>query len=179
MKKRIDRIDSDGERSVTVWDRNGGPAKDGIVYIYEEGEWIEILRSDGGDSFNGEALQAEQRVNNAFSEPVSDLTKYYVIERIGFNKQANQTILGKTCEVYGGVYPEKIEGINPPKYHILDKRGAEEEIAVWNGITMRLKYTHTKKDGTTEIKIPLEAQAVTLTVPDSAFTKTLDTAWLK
>jgi uncharacterized lipoprotein YehR (DUF1307 family) len=179
-KKRIDTISShDGHQhhEALVWDRNGGSNKKGVVYRYEDGAWTEILRSDG-DSLNMKALSAEQRVNNYSSDPVSDLTKYYVHEKVGFTKRPGVTIAGRNCDVYGGVRPEDT-GILP-RYGSLNLRGAQEEIAVWNGLTMRLKYTEMKRDGSIHReRVLLEAQAVVTKVPDSAFTKTLDTGWIK
>jgi len=63
----------------------------------------------------------------------------------------------------------------------------EDEIAVWNGLTMRLREIKTfettgadgKKTKAEEATVKLEAQAVTFDVPDSAFTKTLETPWIQ
>ena len=180
-KMRMDMIhkhDDHLHQSVQIMDRRGGPNKSGIFYIYEDGTWTELLRSEG-DSVNMKAISVEQRINNAFADTVSDLTKYYLQERIGFTKQPAQTVAGKSCDVYAGVYPKEIQGIAPPRYNAFNMSGAHEEIAVWNGITMRLKYTTTNSKGVKTEKVPLEAQAITTSVPDSAFTKTLETPWIK
>jgi len=174
-KKRIDTIDSEGEHNVQICDRNGGPTKDGIVYLYEDGEWTELLRSEG-DSVNMQAIRTEQQVNNFYSDPVRDLTTYYASEKVGYKKQASQTILGKKCDVYTGVYPDDV---SLPRYGALNFKNSEEEIAVWNGLTMRLKYTRTNSDGSKKESIVCEAQAVAFSVPDAIFTKTLDTSWIK
>jgi hypothetical protein len=180
QKKRMDRIEtSDGQtrQETQIWDRNGGPNKKGIVYKYEDGAWKELLRTDASGNINMAAHRVEQNLNNAFSDPVADLTKYYVHEKVGFTKQPSVTIAGKTCDVYAGVRPADTGSL--PRYSELNSRGTYEEIAVWNDITMRLKYTRTHDDGSKHETVRLEAQAVTQKVPDSAFTKTLETSWIK
>ncbi|MCL1909540.1 MAG: hypothetical protein FWG05_01235 [Kiritimatiellaeota bacterium] len=172
-QKRMDRIDSDGWHDVTVWDRNGGANKKGVVYVYEDGEWTDVPREDADGNVSMHAIRCEQTLNNAYSE-VKDLTAYYTNEKIGFAKRAGQTVAGKSCDVYAGVYPD---GMSLPRYSALYFKGSEEEIAVWNGLTMRLRYTRGADSKT--VTTPLEAQAVTFSVPDSAFTKTLETSWIK
>ncbi|OAM89242.1 hypothetical protein OH491_13355 [Termitidicoccus mucosus] len=180
QKKRMDSISShDGHQhqETQIWDRNGGPNKKGIVHKYEDGAWKELLRTDASGNLDMAALRVEQNLNNAFSDPVADLTKYYVHEKVGFTKQPSVTIAGKTCDVYAGVRPENTGGL--PRYGDLNFGKSYEEIAVWNGITMRLKYTRTLSNGAKEETVCLEALAVTQKVPDSAFTKTLETTWIK
>jgi hypothetical protein len=176
----VDSIEShDGHRhqETQIWDRNGGPNKNGIVYEYEDGAWKELLRTDAGGNLNMAVIRVEQNLNNAFSDPVADLTKYYINPKVGFTKQPSVTIAGKTCDVYAGVRPEDTGVL--PRYSELNSRGTYEEIAVWNGITMRLKYTRTLSNGSKEETVCLEALAVTQKVPDSAFTKILETPWIK
>jgi len=172
-KRRIDTIESDGTRGVRIMDRKGGADGRGVFLVYEDKAWREIARSSGGD-VSMEAIRVEQGIGNAFASVVSDLTKYYT--QAGFTKQPGQTIAGKSCAVYAGGHPENSR---LPRYDALNFRGSHEEIAVWNGVTMRLKHTRTNSDGTKKETVVAEAQAVVTSVPDSAFTKTLDTPWIK
>jgi len=174
-KMRIDNIYSEGSHHVYITDSNGGSNKKGVAYEYSDGKWEEHLRTEGNE-INMKAVRVEQSVNNAFAGTVSDLTKYYLSEKVGFTKQPGQTVAGKSCDVYAGTPPKSSI---LPEYDLLRKDGALQEIAIWNGIPLRLKYTETKKDGSKVEKVTLEAQAITTSVPDSAFTKTLETPWLK
>jgi len=150
VRKRLDYIYDDGEHVVYIQDYIKGDGYTG--YEYESGEWID-------DSY-----RARQTVANAEYE-IKDLTKHYVAQ--GFTKQPDITVAGKKCEVYAGQHPEdmKIAG-----YSELNFGGRQEEIAVWNGLTLRLKSGD---------KVEREAKAITFTVPDAAFSKTTDVTWIK
>lgn len=148
-KKRVDYIYSDGEHSISMEVYVKGSGYTG--YQYENGQWED-------DSYS-----ARQRAANLFLE-IRDLSAGYVNH--GFTQQADQTICGKKCQVYAGTHPKdmKVAG-----YSDLNLIGSHEEIAVWNGITMQLKYND---------KVVLEAKAITFDVPDKAFTKTTDVTWI-
>jgi hypothetical protein len=168
-QKRLDSIsthDDHTHHTVLIWDRKGGSNKQGVVCQYEDGAWTEIPRSEG-NSINMKAIRAEQGINNYYSDPVRDLTKYYVHEKVGFTKRPGVAIAGRNCDVYGGVRPKDTGGL--PRYGALNLRGPEEEIAVWNGLTMRLKYTQKKEDGGIyKETVALEALAVTFSVPKTS-----------
>jgi hypothetical protein len=150
-RKRLDYIYSDGEKNISIQDYDN--QKEGYLgYEYDGGKW------------NDDSYEARQTVGNAEYE-IKDLTKHYVQQ--GFTKQANITVAGKNCEVYAGEHPKdmKVAG-----YSELNYSGGQEEIAVWNGLTLRLK-----SDG----KVRREATAITFDVPDAAFSKTIDVTWIK
>jgi hypothetical protein len=149
-RKRLDYIYSDGEKSIYIQDYD---KKEGYLgYEYDNGEWKD-------DSY-----RARQTVNNAEYE-IKDLSKHYVQQ--GFTKQADITVAGKKCEVYAGEHPKemKIAG-----YSELNFVGSQEEIAVWNGLTLRLKSGD---------KVKREAKSITFNVPDAVFSKTTDVTWIE
>jgi len=81
----------------------------------------------------------------------------------GFKKQPNQiTLAGKPCDIY--TLTLSLEG-----------RKYDYTYAIWNNIEMMYE---TKESESGKIIGKREAEAVTLDVPEVAFTKTLDITWL-
>lgn len=93
----------------------------------------------------------------------SSLHLYY--KDAGFTKGKKVKILGQDCTVWSGVQKNtrvRYAGLT------LDKPA---EIAVLdNTLTMRLKSDN---------KVVVEAKAISLQVPESAFTQSADTSWIK
>ena len=108
-----------------------------------------------------DVLNAIQHVESF--TPWKSLHLYY--KDAGFTKSGNVAVAGADCVLWKGTQMDK--GV---RYNDLPA-GKPAEIAVWNNkVTMRLK-----SDG----KIIMEATAFTVDVPDTAFTRTVETTWIK
>ena len=150
-RMRLDYIYEDGDKDICIQDYS----KDNgyIGYKYEYGVWED-------DSY-----MAQQTVGMFEYGNVKDLSETYI--QHSFTKQANEKILGKNCQIYSGIHPKDMKVAGYSAFNLV---GAEEEIAVWNGITMRLK---------SQGKIDLEAKFIVTKVPDEAFSKTTEVTWIK
>jgi hypothetical protein len=148
-RKRLDYIRSDGTHEVYLQDYNNNKNEFTGCYRYVNGKW--------------ENSAAAIQTIGKFTVWKS-LHLYY--KDAGFTKASNTTIAGQECTVWTGV-PTKIMNVRYRDLPI-DKTA---EIAVWsNKATMRLKSGNT---------IILEAKAISLEVPDAAFTQTVEISWIK
>ena len=83
----------------------------------------------------------------------------------GFTKSGNAAVAGANCVLWTGTQMDK--GM---RYNDLPA-GKPAEIAVWNNkVTMRLKSGG---------NVILEAKAFSANVPETAFTQTVETSWIK
>ncbi len=116
---------------------------------YEDGQWEDVLT-------------AITKVNSF--NLWKSLHLYY--KDAGFTRSGSVTaVAGANCALWTGTQMER--GM---RYNDLPA-GKPAEIAVWNNkVTMRLK-----SDG----NVILEAKAFTVNVPETAFTQTVETSWIK
>lgn len=148
---RLDLISSDDSHWIGIEAYIKGDGYTG--YEYEYGEWRD-------DSYTG-----RQMANNYYYSSIQDLTKYFINN--GYAKSGTVSICGKTCDVYAGQLTERLK---VAVYDDFDSTQAQGEIAVWNGLTMRL---------TLNGKVRAELVAISNNVPDKAFTKTTEITWIK
>ena len=113
------------------------------------------------DGYWQDVLNAIQHVESF--TPWKSLHLYY--KDAGFTKSGNVAVAGANCVLWKGTQMDK--GV---RYNDLPA-GKPAEIAVWNNkVTMRLK-----SDG----NVILEAKAFSANVPETAFTQTVETSWIK
>jgi hypothetical protein len=124
-------------------------AGEGSGLHYEDGNWDDVL-------------YAIQKVN----EFTLWKSRHLYYKDAGFTKSGNAAVAGANCVLWTGT--QKDMGIH--RYSDFPI-GKPAEIAVWNNkVTMRLK-----SDG----KVILEAKAFSANVPETAFTQTVETTWIK
>lgn len=154
---RLDKfyLEDDGSYSQSVYIcQNTGKNRHGYRY---DSEWEELDPS-----------RAAQSTNQFFVHYVQDASELYCEK--GYSKTGTAVIAGKDCDVYSGTL--SVNGTRGfSNYMELGKNGVSGEFAVWNGLTLKTVC---------EKAVQSLCTAVTVgNIPDSAFTKTLNTDWIR
>ena len=128
------------------------------IRVYQNGE-LSGMRYEYGE---WEDSLAAVRTADAFTVWRS-LHLYY--KDAGFTNGSNVKVAGQDCRTWEGT-----QGNMNVRYSDLPLN-APAEIAVWdNTVTMRLKSGN---------NVLIEAEAVSVDIPDTAFTQTVDVTWIR
>ena len=112
--------------------------------------------------------KAAQETSQFYVHYVQDASEIFCAK--GYSKTGTEEIAGKKCDVYSG----KLNlngGRGYSNYMDLGKDGISGSFAVWKGLTLK-----TVCEGEVQ---SLCTKLVIGTIPDSAFSKTLNTDWIK